>query len=149
MKPGRRQNALDRFSMRTYTRFDVAVFKRFGRSPMARFMGVQVLMLRTIGRRTGRVRENLVAYIEDGESLLVGGGNWGWDNNPGWLYNIASNPVLEVTIGRETRRMRGTVLEGDDEEKAARRLADAYPHSQVYVSRRVRPVPAVRLTPLE
>jgi deazaflavin-dependent oxidoreductase (nitroreductase family) len=149
MKPGRRQNALDRWYVRTYTRFDVAVFKRFGRSPMARFMAVDVLLLRTIGRRTGTTRENLVAYIEDGDSLLVGGGNWGWDHDPGWLYNIAARPTVEVVRARETTRMRGTVLEGDEREKASQRLAEAYPHSQVYLQRRVRPIPAVRLQPVD
>jgi hypothetical protein len=45
--------------------------------------------------------------------------------------------------------MRGTVLEGDEREKASQRLAEAYPHSQVYLQRRVRPIPAVRLEPVD
>ena len=149
MKPGREQNALDRFYIRNYTRFDAAVFRRFGRSPMARFMRVNILLLRTIGRRTGKVRDTLVAYIEDGDALLIGGGNWGWDNDPGWLYTIKADPHVEVTRGRQTQHMLATVLDGDEREKASQRLAEAYPHSQVYVSRRVRPVPAVRLEPID
>ena len=149
MPPGLQQTAFHRFGVRAYTRFDVGMYKRFGASAAARMMRVEVLLLRTTGRRTGRTREVLIACIEDGDSLLVGGGNWGWDNDPGWVYNVQANPLVEVVRRRQTRRMRATVLEGDEADKAAQRLAEAYPHSQVYVQRRVKPVPAVRLTPTD
>ena len=145
MRPGRRQTALDRFFVRLYTRLDVAMYRRFGWSAAARMMGVDVVLLRTVGRRTGRVRENLVACIDDGDSVLVGGGNWGWDRDPGWYYNVQAAPVTEVTRGRETRQMRATALSGEDAERAGKALAEAYPHSQVYIQRRTRPIPTVRL----
>lgn len=149
MPPGMKQRAFHRFGVRAYTRFDVRMYKRFGASAAARMMRVEVLLLRTTGRRTGRAREVLIACIDDGDSLLVGGGNWGWDNDPGWVYNVQANPLVEVVRRRETRRMRATVLEGDEVVEGAQRLAEAYPHSQVYLTRRVRPVPAVRLDPLD
>ena len=148
MPPGMQQTAFHRFGVRAYTRLDVGMYKRLGWSAAARMMKVEVLLLRTTGRRTGRTREVLIACIDDGDSLLVGGGNWGWDNNPGWFYNVQADPLVEVVRGRETRRMRATVLEGDEAVKAGERLAEAYPHSQVYLQRRVRPIPAVRLEPI-
>jgi hypothetical protein len=45
--------------------------------------------------------------------------------------------------------MRATVLEGDDAAEAAGALALAYPHAQLYVQRRTRPVPVVRLDPID
>lgn len=148
MPPGMQQTAFHRFGVRILTRFDVAMYKRFGWSALARMMQADVVLLRTTGRRTGRTREVLVAAVEDGDSLLIGGGNWGWDNNPGWYYNVQADPVADVTKGRETRRMRATVLAGEDAERAAALLTEEYAHSKVYVQRRVRPIPRVRFDPV-
>jgi deazaflavin-dependent oxidoreductase (nitroreductase family) len=144
----RRRNALDRLIVRAWTRFDTWFYRRFGWSASGRMMHVDVLLLRTTGRRTGRVRDAMVACLDgDGSSLIIGGGNWGWDHDPGWYYNLAANPDVEVVRGRQTVPMRATVLAGAEAETARDALATAYPHSQLYVNRRTRPVPVVRLDP--
>ena len=150
MRPGRRQTALDRWAVRWWTRMDAAFFRRFGVSAAARMMHVDVVLLRTRGRRTGTTREALVACLDDGDGLIVGGGNWGWDRDPGWVHNLSAQPEVEVLRGRRAQplRMRATLLEGLDAERAHAALTNAYPHSQQYVQRRTRPVPVVRLDPL-
>jgi hypothetical protein len=45
--------------------------------------------------------------------------------------------------------MRAHALEGAELERAQTALAEAYPHSQAYVSRRTRPIPAVRFDPID
>lgn len=88
-----------------------------------------------------------MAYTTVDGDYVIGGGNWGWDRDPGWLYNIGANPDVDVVIGRDSFRMRGTILEGDEEAAARDALAAAFPHSQIYVTRRVRRIPTVRLQP--
>ena len=148
MPPGMQQNRFHRWGVRMWTRMDVWFYKRFGWSAAARMMDVDVMLLRTTGRRTGRTREVMVACLDrpDG-SILVGGGNWGWDNDPGWYLNLRADPGVEVVRGRKAVRMRARVLEGDEAERASEAVHRAYPHSQAYVQRRTRPVPYVRLDP--
>jgi deazaflavin-dependent oxidoreductase (nitroreductase family) len=138
--------------MRAWTRLDEAGYRWLGWSPAATLMGVEVLRLTTIGRRSGRRRSVLVACLADdaGAGFLVGGGNWGWDHDPGWLHNLRARPACEVQRGRRPpRAMVASVLEGGAADAAREALTAAYPHSQAYVERRVRPVPVVRLSPAD
>jgi len=151
MPPGMRQNRFHRWGIRWWTRMDTWCFRRFGLSVAARMMGVDVLLLRTTGRKTGRTRQVMVAYLradDRPDSVVIGGGNWGWDNDPAWYLNVCAHPEVEIVRDRRTQRMHATVLTGDAAARAAVDVHAAYPHSQVYVSRRVRPVPYVRLDPV-
>ncbi|MDQ1373034.1 MAG: hypothetical protein QOJ09_372 [Actinomycetota bacterium] len=148
MPPGRQQTRLDRWGVRMWTRLDSWFFRRFGWSAAARMMGVDVLLLRTTGRRSGRTRQVMVACLEAADgALVIGGGNWGWDNDPAWYLNICADPDVEIVRRRRTQRMHATVLIGQEAADAAVAVHEKYPHSQVYVSRRTRPVPYVRLDP--
>jgi deazaflavin-dependent oxidoreductase (nitroreductase family) len=148
MRPGRRQTAVDRFVVRSWTRLDVAGYKRFGFSVSASLMGVDVLLLRTVGRRTGKPREVLIACTVHEGRLIVGGGNWGWDRDPGWVHNAIAHPQVEIVRKRRVESMLAVLLTGDDAQAANDALARAYPHSQVYVERRSRPITTVRLDPI-
>lgn len=150
MPPGRSQTALDRAVMRVWTRLDAAFYRRLGWSAAARLMGVDVLRLTTLGRVSGVRRSVLVACLVDGDGFVVGGGNWGWDRDPGWLHNLRVNPVCEVQRGRgpdAVRAMVATELSGPAVDEARAALTAAYPHSQAYVERRVRPIAVMRLSP--
>jgi deazaflavin-dependent oxidoreductase (nitroreductase family) len=146
MPPGKELSRFNRWGMRVWTRLDSWFFKRFGWSAAARMMGVDVLLLRTTGRRSGLRREVMVACLSEPDgALTIGGGNWGWDNDPGWFLNLSANPDVEIVRGGVTERRHAVVLAGEEAARAAEAVGRAYPHSQVYVSRRVRPVPYVRL----
>lgn len=147
MRPGRRQTALDRLFIRCWTALDVAAFKKLGFSVTARMMGVDVLLLRTIGRLTGRRREVLVACTRHDGHLFVGGGNWGWDRDPGWVHNAIAQPDVEVVRRRRVQSMRAVVLSGQEAQAANDALGEAYPHSLAYVARRSRPIRVLRLDP--
>lgn len=148
MRPGRRQTALDRLFIRCWTALDVAAYKRLGFSVTARMMGVDVLLLRTVGRRTGKRREVLVACTPHDGRLVVGGGNWGWDRDPGWVHNAIAQPEVEVVRRRQVQSMHAVVLTGREAQAANDALGAAYPHSLAYVARRSRPIPALRLDPI-
>jgi deazaflavin-dependent oxidoreductase (nitroreductase family) len=89
----------------------------------------------------------MVACLEVDGHLEIGGGNWGWDHDPGWVHNIRAHPDVEVVRKRRTQRMRATVLTGEDATRASEAVHGAYPHSLAYVDRRTLPVSYVRLDP--
>lgn len=149
VRPGRRQNAFDRLFIRCWTALDVAVYKRLGSSVAARIMGVDVLLLRTTGRQTGMRREVIVACTNHRGALVVGGGNWGWDRDPGWVHNAIAQPDVEVLRGRQVLSMRAVLLSGHEADAANDALGEAYPHSLAYVARRSRPIPVFRLDPMK
>jgi deazaflavin-dependent oxidoreductase (nitroreductase family) len=64
------------------------------------------LRLTTIGRRSGRERGVIVAYIEDGPDLVLLAMN-GWaDGEPAWWLNLRAQPDAAVELGHEHRRVR-------------------------------------------
>jgi deazaflavin-dependent oxidoreductase (nitroreductase family) len=109
--------------------------------------GLPVLLLRTIGRKTGIERTAALVYLEDGKDLVIVASNGGSDTPPAWLGNLEKTPIVGVQIGRERRRMRAGIA--DRVERARlwplvnQRNAGRY---DVYQSRTEREIPLVILS---
>jgi F420H(2)-dependent quinone reductase len=72
------------------------------------------LRLHTVGRRSGREREAILAYFEDGPDLVTLAMN-GWaDPEPAWWLNLLAQPDATVDLKDHTRRVRARVAEGED-----------------------------------
>lgn len=80
-----------------------------------------VLLLTSIGRRSGQPRTAPVLFMHDGANLVVIGSNAGNAKAPAWSHNLKANPAAEVEIRRERRLVRARVAEGEER----RRLWDA------------------------
>ncbi|HSD11844.1 MAG TPA: nitroreductase/quinone reductase family protein [Candidatus Binatia bacterium] len=73
--------------------------------------GLPVLLLRTVGRKTGMERTAALVYLQDGKDLVVVASNGGSDRAPAWLGNLQKTPTVGVQIGRERRGMRARVAD--------------------------------------
>ena len=73
--------------------------------------GLPVLLLRTIGRKSGEERTAALVYLRDGDNLVVVASNGGSDRSPGWFFNLQRNPEVGVQIGRHRTRMRARVAD--------------------------------------
>ncbi len=62
-----------------------------------------VMLVTTVGRRTGLPRTTGVSFMPHGSGFIVFSG-WGTSSN--WYRNVLANPAVEVQVGR--RRMRCT-----------------------------------------
>jgi deazaflavin-dependent oxidoreductase (nitroreductase family) len=109
--------------------------------------GSPVLLLTTVGRRSGRRRTLPLIYLEDGERLAVVASQAGMPTHPLWYHNLRANPDVEVQIGSEVRKM--TARTTSDEEKQAYwpRLTEIYPDYDDYQARTTRDIPVVVLSP--
>ena len=73
--------------------------------------GLPVLLLRTIGRKSGQERTAALVYLQDGDDLVVVASNGGSDRPPGWFFNIQSSSDVGVQIGRRRTRMRARIAD--------------------------------------
>ena len=73
--------------------------------------GLPVLLLRTVGRKTGKERTAALVYLQDGKDLVVVASNGGSDRAPAWFGNLQKTPTVGVQIGRERRQMRARVAD--------------------------------------
>jgi F420H(2)-dependent quinone reductase len=148
---GRRRSRFDQRMARWWTRLDVAAYRHLGVSLGVKALGVNdVILLRTRGRRTGQVREVLVAYVDLGGVPIVCGGNAGSDRPPGWFENLRDGGPAEIEYrGHRRIAVAPVILGGDAREQAFAAVRHAFPHICLYLTRTARPFPVVRLEPLE
>ncbi len=93
---------------RILNRVEVALARRFGWSIISVLAATPVLVIETVGRRSGRPRSTVVAFgrfpdpaeaSAAGEVLVVVGGAAGKQRVPDWVANIRACPAVTVTIG--------------------------------------------------
>ncbi|MFJ3670553.1 nitroreductase family deazaflavin-dependent oxidoreductase [Streptomyces sp. NPDC090106] len=116
------------------------------------FMGMDVLILHTAGRRSGEPRETPVAWFEDaagGEDTWLVVASGGTTRHPDWHLNLLGRPErASVELpGRTAVPVAARVLDGAERERAWRRVTEAQPRYAKYQSRSDRQYPLVRLTP--
>jgi len=96
-------------------RFNVfAVHTALYRLLGGRIVGNKILLLTTIGRRTGRLRTTPLFFVRDGDAYVVVASNGGEDRYPGWWHNIRSDPNATIQVGREIVTCRAEVASTAD-----------------------------------
>ena len=64
--------------------------------------GDQLMLLTTLGARSGEERVSPVMFHRDGERFVVVASKGGAPDHPGWYHNLKANPVARVEVGAET-----------------------------------------------
>jgi deazaflavin-dependent oxidoreductase (nitroreductase family) len=62
----------------------------------------RVLVLTTMGPRSGRPRTVVVQYFPDGDDFVVVGANSGMPTDPAWCRNLRVNPRARIEVGRRS-----------------------------------------------
>jgi deazaflavin-dependent oxidoreductase (nitroreductase family) len=109
--------------------------RRFGR-----VAGTPVLLLTTIGRRSGQARTAPVLYLADGERLIVIGSNAGHKTAPAWSLNLEANPDAEVEVGSKRRKVHARVAEGEERAELWRKMNEQYSGFDDYSARTTRDI---------
>lgn len=109
--------------------------------------GATVLLLTTVGRKSGEQRVAPLIYVRDGERLLLVASKGGMDHHPLWYRNLVADPEVEVQIGAETLSLRARTA--NREEKAALwpKMVAVYRDYDDYQARTARDIPVVILEP--
>lgn len=68
---------------------------------VAQFGDLPVVILHTIGARSGQVREIPLILVRDGEDMLIYGTAAGASDDPDWVHNLRAHPRIEVELGKE------------------------------------------------
>jgi deazaflavin-dependent oxidoreductase (nitroreductase family) len=131
---------------RLMTWFKARIVKKVRRN--GTFSGMNVLVLTTIGAKSGTERTNPVGYFQaDDETWLIVASAAGAPRNPAWYYNIAAHPD-KVQIELAGRRLPVTAvqLHGTEREEAWRQITTKVPRFARYQVKTDRELPIIRLT---
>ncbi|GLY35296.1 hypothetical protein Amsp01_013200 [Amycolatopsis sp. NBRC 101858] len=75
------------------------------------FEGKNVLLLTTIGAKSGQARLSPLVYTRDGDKFVVAASMGGAPKNPAWFHNLVANPKVTLEVGTETFEATATVVE--------------------------------------
>ncbi|RSM42488.1 nitroreductase family deazaflavin-dependent oxidoreductase [Amycolatopsis balhimycina DSM 5908] len=74
------------------------------------FEGKNVLLLTTIGAKSGQERLSPLAYTRDGDRYVIAASMGGAPKNPAWYHNLVANPKVTVEVGSEKFEATATVI---------------------------------------
>ncbi|WP_160112770.1 nitroreductase/quinone reductase family protein [Mycobacterium sp. 3519A] len=136
----RGQRALGRWHARLYRITGGRVLPRW-------FAGAPVLVLETVGRRSGQKRATPVLYLREGDALVVLAANAGADRTPAWWLNLRQAGSGEVVVGSRRMRVRPRLLSGAERDRLWRAFVDMYPQAEYYTRFTRRTLPLIVLQP--
>lgn len=110
-------------------------------------VGVQSMLLESIGRKSGKKRLSPLLFARDGESVIVVGSNFGQEHHPAWTGNLIAHPDVRIIVGGVEVPVRAELLSGADAEAGFARMVDSASVYAVYKTRTDRDLRVFRLTP--
>ena len=94
--------------LRVFSRIHITVYRWTGGIIGERIFGNRMLLLTTTGRKTGQPRTRPVAYLTDGDVLVIVAGAAGAEKHPDWWLNLQSHPEAQAAGERHQSAAGGT-----------------------------------------
>ncbi|MGH2935020.1 MAG: nitroreductase family deazaflavin-dependent oxidoreductase [Gaiellaceae bacterium] len=107
--------------------------------------GLEILLLTTTGRRSGRPRTVPLCSLRDGEKLVVIASYGGLDRSPSWWLNLQHDPRAIARLGRNTRNVVAREAVADERDRLWAQLIGRAPGYLAYQRRTTRRIPVVIL----
>jgi deazaflavin-dependent oxidoreductase (nitroreductase family) len=104
-----------------------------------------LLLLTTIGAKSGQARTSPLMYIPEGDHLLVLASNFGAPKHPDWYHNLLVHPSVTVEVGSETYRATAATLVGLEREQTWARIVERNPSLTELQIKTSRQIPIVAL----
>ena len=109
--------------------------------------GMPVILLTTVGAKTGKLRKTALMRVEhDGEYAVVGSLG-GAPKHPVWVYNVRKEPHVELQDGPEKHDYLAHETEGDERAQWWERAVAAYPPYAEYQAKTDRLIPVFIASP--
>jgi deazaflavin-dependent oxidoreductase (nitroreductase family) len=105
----------------------------------------RLLLLTTVGARTGQSHTAPMMFVQDGERLLIIASNAGAPRHPAWYGNLVAAPRVTVEVGDERYEARATPLTGSDRERAWAFITERFPFFADHERMAGRRIPVVAL----
>jgi deazaflavin-dependent oxidoreductase (nitroreductase family) len=110
--------------------------------------GMPVVLLTTIGAKSGKLRKTPLMRVEHDGAYAVVASLGGAPKNPVWYYNIVANPHVELQDGTASGDYRAREVFGEEKAIWWQRAVAAYPDYADYQRKTDRDIPVFVLTPI-
>ena len=112
------------------------------------FEGAPLLLLHTVGAKSGQPRVNPMMYRRVGDNLAVFASKAGAPTNPDWYHNLVAHPQVSAEIGAETVEFTARVAQDAERDGIWADHKRDYPGFADYETKTTRKIPVVILEPV-
>jgi deazaflavin-dependent oxidoreductase (nitroreductase family) len=133
---------------RQFMKFQVYVYRWSGGKRLGHIRGMPVLLLTTVGRKTGKTRVTPVVYIRDGANYVIIAANAGADRNPSWFANLQANPQTTIEVDDTTLTVNSHKASTVEKARLWAVLVEKASFFEGYRKKTARDIPVIILQPL-
>jgi deazaflavin-dependent oxidoreductase (nitroreductase family) len=123
----------------------VRVFRETAGERGYHWRGTTILLLSTVGRRSGETRTTPLIHRTDGDRWIIVASKGGAPANPGWYENLLANPQATIEVPGETVSVRASTAEGEERARLWSLMSEVWPAYDEYQARTERAIPVVVL----
>ncbi len=109
------------------------------------FANAPLLLLTTIGAKSGKSRTTPLGYWQDGDKLMIFASAAGADTHPGWFHNLVANPAVTVEVGTEQFPATATIVPEPERTTIYEQMSTKLPFLKTYQDRTSRIIPLIAL----
>ena len=117
-----------------------------GHATSGPFVGRPMVILTTVGAKSGATREIPLVYSRDGDRIVIIASMGGAPKNPAWYHNLVKHPDVSIEVGTETIDVTARVPTGEERDRLYAQHAEPMPTFLEYQKRTTRIIPVIVLT---
>ncbi len=102
-----------------------------------------LILLTTIGAKSGLPRTMPLNYSTDGDRLVVIASKGGSPTHPDWYHNLVANSEVMIETGRDRFQARASVAEGEERQRLFDQQAAIWPFFAKYQETTPRLIPVI------
>ncbi len=134
---------------RTFMALGTYLYKISNGKIGGRIAGLEVLLLTTTGRKTGKKRTTPLGYFKDQQgSYIIIGSNAGFDTHPAWFLNLKRQPHVTIQVKDAQVEVDAEVAEPKTRNQLWAQLIKLAPFYDNYTKKTSREIPVVILHPV-
>jgi deazaflavin-dependent oxidoreductase (nitroreductase family) len=132
------------------TDFNTTIIEEFranGGKVGGNFEGAPLLLLHTVGVKSGQPRVNPMMYQKVSDGYAVFASYAGAPTNPAWYHNLLAHPQVQAEIGTDTVDLVAREANGEERDQIWTEQKATYPGFADYESKTTRQIPVIVLQP--
>jgi len=119
-----------------------SLFLRLSRGRIGSKLGAQtILILHTVGRKSGRERAIPIAYFAYEDKYLIVASNWGRDKNADWYLNLKKNLRAQLEINGRIVSVVAHEVQGEEYQRLWKFATERHPPYLKYQQMTTRHIP--------
>ena len=129
-----------------FNRTVIEEFRANGGKVGGQMEGMPLLLLHTVGAKSGAARVNPLAYLADGSRYVIIASFAGNAHHPPWYHNLIAQPDVTIEVGDETFEAHATVLGEPMRSDLYAKMEQQLPVFTEYREKTSRTIPVIALS---